>query len=55
MRLIIQLGIIAIAAAIGALLGQQFQGEEGMKLWAFLGGVFALLVTSAWRTGSSGR
>ncbi len=55
MRLIVHLSIIALLAAIGSSLGQQFYGEQGMKLGALVGGVFGLLIISALRAGTSSR
>ncbi len=42
-------------AAIGYSFGEQYYGETGMKLGAFLGGVFGLLVISGLRAASVGR
>ncbi len=52
MELIVQLGIIAIMAAVGASLGQQFYGEEGTKFGALVGGVLGLLVIYVLRAGT---
>ncbi len=53
MRLIVHLGIIALMAAIGSSLGQQFYGEQGVRFGALVGGVFGLLIISALRAGTS--
>jgi len=55
MQLIVHLGIIALMAAIGSSLGQQFYAEEGMKLGALVGGVFGLLIILALRAGTSNK
>jgi len=55
MQLIVHLGIIAVLAAIGSSLGQEFYAEEGMKLGALVGGVLGLLVISVLRAGTTGK
>ena len=55
MRLIVHLGIIALMAAVGASLGQQFHTEQGTRVGAFLGGLLGLLVISTLRAGTRGK
>ena len=55
MRLIMQAGVIALMAAIGYSFGDQYYGETGMRLGAFFGGVFGLLVVSCLRVSGVGR
>ena len=52
MQLIVHLGIIAVLAAIGSSLGQQFYAEEGVKFGALVGGVLGLLVIYVLRAGT---
>ena len=52
MQLIVHLGIIALMAAIGSSLGQQFYAEQGTKLGALVGGVLGLLVIGVLRAGT---
>ena len=52
MQLIVHLGIIALMAAIGSSLGEQFYAEEGIKLGALVGGVLGLLVILVLRAGT---
>lgn len=49
MRLILYLGAIALLAAIGSSLGQEYYQEMGRTLGAFIGGVFGLLVVASFR------
>ncbi len=55
MGLIVQVGVIALMAAIGYSFGEQYYGETGMNLGAFIGAVFGLLVVSCLRASSVGR
>jgi len=55
MQLIVHLGIIALLAAIGSSLGQQFYGEQGVKFGALVGGVLGLLVILVLWAGTSNR
>ena len=52
MQLIVHLGIIALMAAIGSSLGQEFYAEEGMKSGALVGGALGMLVILVLRAGT---
>ena len=52
MQLIAHLGIIALLAAIGSSLGEQFYTEDATKLGALAGGVLGLLVIYVLRAGT---
>ena len=50
--MIVHLGNIAVMAAIGASVGEQFYAEEGIKYGALVGGVLGLLVILVLRAGT---
>ncbi len=55
MQLIVQVGIIALMAAIGSSLGQQLGTEQGTKLGALVGGGLGLLVISVLRADTNSK
>ncbi len=55
MQSIVHLGIIALMAAIGSSLGEQFYAEEGIRLGALVGGALGLLVILVLRAGTGNK
>lgn len=52
MQSIVHLGIIALLAAIGSSMGEQFYAEEGIRFGALVGGALGLLVILVLRAGT---